>query len=302
MEYQRKPIKLKGFERYEIDTEGNVFSFTGKQMKLTIAFSGYVTVGLATGKAPGDSKRFFVHRLVAETFLENKPDTPKPVVNHIDGNKKNNYVDNLEWCTPTHNVRHEVYTLYKHKLKQYWAYRVETKEKFFFENGREAALFLGLGEKNFGGINMAATAKEMNRKYYKGYFWSDYELSDEEVANLHRVPRIIPMLPYKLLNENAPLYCYKKTNGEYVGALTSIRQAVDLTGGLKWDRIKVEIMKSLSFPPFHRAAYGYYFTDKFYTAEEVEEILVKKHKEKKEKFINEVVPKILATRKKNHGY
>ena len=136
MEYQRKPIKLEGFERYEVDTEGNVFSFTGKPMKPIIAPGGYITVGLATGKAPGDSKRLFVHRLVAETFLDNKPDAQKLVVNHIDGNKKNNCVDNLEWCTPTYNVRHEVYTLYKHKLKQYWAYEAETKEKFFFENGR----------------------------------------------------------------------------------------------------------------------------------------------------------------------
>ena len=54
----------------------------------------------------GIKKMYFVHRLIAEAFLEN-PDN-LPVVNHMDQNKQNNRVDNLEYCTISYNTRYSL--------------------------------------------------------------------------------------------------------------------------------------------------------------------------------------------------
>ena len=48
------------------------------------------------------------HRLVAQLFIPNI--NGKPCINHIDGNKKNNHVNNLEWCSHKENTRHAITT------------------------------------------------------------------------------------------------------------------------------------------------------------------------------------------------
>ena len=65
-------------------------------------FKGYLQVGLSN---KGD-KTFRVHRLVALTFIPNPYNLPQ--VNHKDGNKKNNCVDNLEWISNYDNMQHAV--------------------------------------------------------------------------------------------------------------------------------------------------------------------------------------------------
>jgi hypothetical protein len=94
---------IKQYPNYFVTKEGLVFSSkTNKFLKFSFDQQGYQRVGLYVGNYK--SKTIKVHRLVAETFInniENKKD-----VNHIDGNKSNNNVSNLEWCTRSENVKH----------------------------------------------------------------------------------------------------------------------------------------------------------------------------------------------------
>lgn len=92
-------------ELYEVFTNGQVISHNrkkGQLLKQGTNTAGYKFVILCDKQ--GNKKFKLVHRLVAEAFLSNPKNLPQ--VNHIDGNKLNNDVSNLEWCTNADNHRH----------------------------------------------------------------------------------------------------------------------------------------------------------------------------------------------------
>lgn len=92
--------EIKGFEGlYAITRDGRIWSMRKHDWKATFTNTcGYEIVKLWRG---GEEKWYTVHRLVAETYLPN-PDR-YPVINHKDHNRKNNNVDNLEWCSVAYN-------------------------------------------------------------------------------------------------------------------------------------------------------------------------------------------------------
>ena len=69
-----------------------------------VFMSGYPAVRLNNGKHKTDGHWFRVHRLIAEAFIPNP--TNKPHINHKNGIRNDNRIENLEWCTPKENVQH----------------------------------------------------------------------------------------------------------------------------------------------------------------------------------------------------
>jgi len=87
------------FTSYKVYEDGRVFSsLTSKFLKPLHHKDGTLRVNLYN---EGKRKGKYVHRLVAEAFIPN-PDR-KPQVDHIDGNKQNNHISNLRWCTDEEN-------------------------------------------------------------------------------------------------------------------------------------------------------------------------------------------------------
>jgi hypothetical protein len=94
-----------GYENlYLVSSFGRVLSLFKNKNKILKQIShplGYMKVNLYKDKK---MKTFFVHRLVAVSFLNNEKN--KNEINHLDGNKKNNNLNNLEWCFGFENIRH----------------------------------------------------------------------------------------------------------------------------------------------------------------------------------------------------
>ena len=107
---QWKPIQEFNGE-YEVSNLGRVrsmkryYGVVGRIMPQTIQRKGYYAVTFWMNNKAYCRK---VHRLVIEAFTPN-PDS-LPCINHIDGNKLNNHVSNLEWCTYQANMQHAVHT------------------------------------------------------------------------------------------------------------------------------------------------------------------------------------------------
>lgn len=97
-----KPIT--GYENYLIFDDGRVINTnTNKTLATQFNSKGYLTVNLWKHNK---LKKCLVHRLVAKAFLDN-PDN-LPCINHIDKNKLNNHISNLEWCTQKYNIQYSL--------------------------------------------------------------------------------------------------------------------------------------------------------------------------------------------------
>ncbi|WDS60601.1 homing endonuclease [Bacillus phage BC-7] len=93
---------IEGYPSYKVSNYGEIINMKTMKILRKDKRKGYFSVRLSRDNV---SKVFSVHRLVANAFKGNPENLPQ--VNHIDGNKENNHIDNLEWCTREYNLKHQ---------------------------------------------------------------------------------------------------------------------------------------------------------------------------------------------------
>lgn len=164
-------VTIRGYEGlYEIDSNGNVYFCKGI-LKPHVK-NGYLAVNLTKNKI---CKHYYIHRLVAEAFIPNPNGFRE--VNHINCDKHNNSVDNLEWCDRKRNLQHS----YEHGLKRcgetHGCHKLTEKEvmnirKEYVKGDREHSLH-ALGKKY--GVSYSTI-----QAIVKGRLWSYLKEGDIE--------------------------------------------------------------------------------------------------------------------------
>lgn len=156
---------------YSVSTEGEVRKDTTNYMLSQSTQQDYkfVTLFLPDGKA----KRMRVHRIVAETFIPNPEN--KPYVNHINGNRGDNNVENLEWVTPSENTQHAVATGLMEgggRKKAVVQYNLNGERMVTFESASEAARQTGGSQSK---ITMCCRRQRESANDYQWRYYDDVQ-------------------------------------------------------------------------------------------------------------------------------
>ena len=156
---------------YLIGNLGNVKSPKDKILKKSKSNSGYECINIK-------NKGYFIHRAVCFSYV-NKP-FDKNFVNHKDGNKLNNTIENLEWCTKSENTKHA----YKHGLK-IQSISDLYKGKFGSEHNRSKKVICIETKKEFGSMseaqrfyNLGGGSVSWSIKHKKPIFGMHWEIKE----------------------------------------------------------------------------------------------------------------------------
>ena len=160
---------VKGFSSYKVTADGKVYNKHGKLMSTYISKLGYERVNLVNNS--GQRQCVTVHRLVALAYIPKIVD--KLIVNHINGNKADNRVSNLEWCTYQENTAHAQRTglmaVAKPKVKSNY----DPSNKVQCSNGMTFKSYKEVVDKGYAtsrrGIYAVVSGEQ---KTHNGYQWS----------------------------------------------------------------------------------------------------------------------------------
>lgn len=147
---------------YSVSDTGEVRKDINNYIMKPYIQHGYAHVTLQINKKP---KRFNIHRLVAIAFIPNPEN--KPYVNHIDGDKTNNCVNNLEWVTPSENTQHAIRTGLKSptREKEVVQFGLDGKRICEYKSLAEAARITGSSEAKI------SICCQKQREQHNGFQW-----------------------------------------------------------------------------------------------------------------------------------
>lgn len=192
---------------YYISETGILYnSKTRKYPKGSINKAGYRVYNFNFN---GIKKLLLAHRMVAETYIPNS-DPNKDCVNHIDGNKLNNNVNNLEWVTRAENNIHAIETGLNQKKKTIYCFDKNRNLVCTYESLNSAAKMTG-----FAINSIADGAIAIKKPLVHGYYWSYNNSNDFEILPVDKRHKK-PVGRYSL-------------NGELLEEYDSITEASDLT-------------------------------------------------------------------------
>lgn len=158
--------------KYLVNKNGEVKSLCKKNPRILVPCNGPRGYKLVSIFENGEKKTRRVHRLVAEAFIPN-PDN-KPEVNHIDGDKGNNSVDNLEWATRSENEYHA------YRCLGFKAYEHPTKKVVCIETGKIYNSMVDAAKDN--STSRGAISNSVRGMQSAGGFhWVLYEKETEEI-------------------------------------------------------------------------------------------------------------------------
>ena len=174
--------RISKYPKYLVTEDGKVFSEkTNKYLKTSFDKQGYERAHLYVGNYK--QKTIKIHRLVAEVYLQNPLN--KTDVNHIDGDKSNNCVSNLEWCTRSENCKHAFaigLSKISEKHKKLLSERskkniggknpsarkvINTETKFIYNTAKDAANDFGLKRTTLIAMLNGQNKNKTTLKYYE---------------------------------------------------------------------------------------------------------------------------------------
>lgn len=212
---------IPGFSNFSVDIKGNVVSFqTGKILSIGTNAYGYPEVNIYD---PDKEKwrGVALHILIARTYVKNPDPSNKIYVNHIDGNKNNFNVNNLEWVDAQENVTHAINNGLNISKKECTIHDLETEQSLEYENP-----FIGMKALNLN-VNYQGKMRRVGNEVFPRVYKKRYVITDVGVT-FNEMIKSLNGQSYNAVNRG-PYQAYEIDTGNVVDC-DEILDLVTVTG------------------------------------------------------------------------